>query len=65
MLTSRITPALIEELVAAIPDQWLGNEPAFASLTAHRVAYAEYLLSRLEAPRAFVEEAINAHTRLL
>jgi hypothetical protein len=64
-LTSRITPALIEELVTAIPDTWLGNEPAFANLTAHRAAYVEYLLSRLEAPRAFVEEAINAYTRLL
>jgi HipA-like protein len=62
-LARRITPGLIEELVTAIPDIWLGDEPAFVSLTAHRAAYVDYLLSRLEAPRAFVEEAINARTR--
>jgi hypothetical protein len=64
-LSPRITPALIEELVASIPDTWLGDEPAFANPTAHRAAYITYLLSRLEAPRAFAEEAINAHARLL
>jgi hypothetical protein len=64
-LAPRITPVLIEELVTAIPDTWLGDEPAFASITAHRAAYVEFLLSRLEAPRAFVEEAINARTRRL
>jgi hypothetical protein len=64
-LTPSITLARIEELVAMIPDTWLGNEPTFADLRAHRAAYVEYLLSRLEAPRAFVEEAINAHTRRL
>jgi len=62
-LTPCITPALITDLVAAIPDTWLGDEPAFADLTAHRAAYVEYLLARLEAPRAFVEEAIDARTR--
>jgi HipA-like protein len=64
-LAACITPALIEELVAAIPDTWLGDEPAFADLTAHRAAYREYLLSRLGSPRAFVEEASNARTRRL
>jgi hypothetical protein len=62
-LTPRITPALITELVAAIPEVWLVNEPTFADLTAHRAAYVEYLLNRLETPRAFVEEAIDAHIR--
>jgi HipA-like protein len=64
-LAPRITPALVEGLVAAIPDAWLGGEPAFADLTAHRAAYVEYLLGRLEARRAFVEEAIDARTRRL
>jgi len=64
-LAPHITPALIGALVAAIPDTWLGDEPAFADLTTHRAAYVDYLLNRLEAPRAFVEEAINARTRCL
>jgi hypothetical protein len=62
-LTPRITPALITELAAAIPDAWLGNEPTFADVTTHRAAYVEYLLNRLETPRAFVEEAIDARIR--
>jgi HipA-like kinase len=62
-LAPRITPELIEALVAAIPDTWLGVEPAFADVTAHRAAYVEFLLRRLAAPRAFVEEAIDARTR--
>jgi hypothetical protein len=62
-LAPRITPALVAELVDAIPDTWLAGEPAFADLAAHRAAYTEYLLTRLEAPRAFVEEAIDARTR--
>ena len=61
-LSPRVTPALIEELVAAIPNTWLSDELAFADVTAHRAAYVEYLLSRLETPRAFVQEAINART---
>jgi hypothetical protein len=64
-LAPRVTPGLIEALVAAIPDTWLGNEPAFSDLATHRAAYVDYLLGRLEAPRAFVEEAINARTRSL
>ncbi len=53
----------VRELVAAIPDAWLGDEPAFASAAAHRDAYVEYLLRRVESPRAFVEEAIRAHAQ--
>jgi hypothetical protein len=62
-LAPRITPSLIETVVAAIPDVWLGDNPAFANPAAHRAAYTNYLLARLEPPRAFVEEAINAHTQ--
>jgi hypothetical protein len=62
-LAPRITPELVEALVAAIPDPWLGDQPPFADPAAHRIAYVEFLLRRLEAPRAFVEEAIDARTR--
>ena len=64
-LAPRITPALIEALVAAVPDAWLGDEPAFADRAAQRAAYVTYLLNRLESPRTFVEEAINARAQSL
>ena len=62
-LAPLVTPTLVETVVSSIPDAWLGAEPAFADLAAHRAAYATYLLSRLESPRAFVEEAINARAQ--
>jgi hypothetical protein len=58
-----ITRELLDSVVAAIPDDWLLDEPLFADADAQRAAYVEYLLRRLEAPRPFVEEAINARAR--
>ncbi|GAB4188342.1 MAG: hypothetical protein OHK0022_00180 [Roseiflexaceae bacterium] len=63
VLAPQITPGLIASLVAQIPDGWLGDVPAFADHAAHRDAFADYLLRRLEPPRAFVEEAINARAQ--
>jgi hypothetical protein len=59
-LAARVTLELIEELVALVPEEWLGAEPRFAESDAHRAAYVEYFLSRLQAPRDFVREAVNA-----
>ncbi|MBI1882036.1 MAG: aminotransferase class I and II [Chloroflexi bacterium] len=59
-LSARLTPAVIDHIIALIPASWLGNETEFANHEAHRAAYATYLRRRLEAPRAFVEEAIRA-----
>lgn len=49
-----LTPAVIEGIVALIPDAWL------AANAEGRPAYARYLLDRLAAPRGFVEEAQRA-----
>lgn len=62
-LAPLVTGALIEQLVAAIPDVWLAPDEAFADVTAHRAAYREYLQTRLAAPRAFVEEAVSARAQ--
>ena len=62
-MTERITPARIAEVVALIPDSWLEDEPSFASKDAHRAAYRQFLARRLEAPRAFYEEARRAHAQ--
>lgn len=62
---ARLTPDVLREIVALIPDGWLGDEPAFASVAEHREAYVAYLTSRLAASSAFVEEASHAHAQLV
>ncbi len=61
-LSALITPALISEVISQIPDAWLVENTPFSSVEEHRDAYVEYLVGRIEGPRAFVEEAIRAHT---
>jgi hypothetical protein len=55
-LAPRVTPAVVEAAVAAIPADWLGA----GAEDGGRRAYVEYLLRRLEGPRAFAEEADGA-----
>ncbi|HYP28345.1 MAG TPA: HipA family kinase [Blastocatellia bacterium] len=62
LMSGRLTREVIRETVGLIPDGWLAPEAGFQEPEQHRAAYAEYLLKRLEGPRAFVEEAINART---
>lgn len=52
--------ATIRDLVAGIPDEWLGGETLFPDLAAHREAYVTYLWARLSGPRAWLQEAIDA-----
>ncbi|MEN9938272.1 MAG: hypothetical protein RLZZ387_4851 [Chloroflexota bacterium] len=59
-LAPLVTPALVEAVLAAVPDEWLVLDSPFTTPPEHRAAYAAYLLDRLAAPRAFVEEAANA-----
>jgi hypothetical protein len=61
-LASRVTGDLLRELAAALPDDWLVPEPGLPDPDAHRRAYVDYLAARLEAPRAFVQEADRART---
>jgi hypothetical protein len=62
-LAERVTPALLEEVVAAVPDAWLGDRTPFESLEEERRAYVDYLRRRLEPPRRFVDEAEDARRR--
>jgi hypothetical protein len=43
---------VVASIVDAVPDVWLGEDPAHA-----RERYVEFLERRLAAPRAFAEEA--------
>jgi hypothetical protein len=61
-MSTLLTPELIASVVAQIPDTWLEDEPSFASKAEHREAYVHYLTRRLEAPRAFFEEAVRARS---
>jgi hypothetical protein len=61
-LAARIDALGLTELVVAIPDAWLPDDRAIGDAAAQRRAYVRYLTRRLEAPRAFVEEAERART---
>lgn len=64
-LRARLTPAALERIVAAIPDEWLLADPQFAGPAEQRAAYSTYLISRLEASHAFVEVAEHARAQLV
>jgi len=59
-LAPMVTRPWLEGLAAAIPDDWLEAESGLPDPDAHRRAYVDYLVARLEAPRAFVEAADRA-----
>jgi len=61
-LAAKLTPERIAQIVALVPDAWLAGDDALPSPAAFREVYRDYLLRRLEAPRAFVEEAIRARS---
>jgi hypothetical protein len=54
-LAPRVTAELLEEIAAAIPDEWLDGDD--------RQVYVDYLRGRLGRPRTFVEEAEQARER--
>ncbi len=60
-LAPKLTRDAIESAVALIPDEWLGDEPRFASIADHRNGYRDYLLARLDARSEWVEDAARAH----
>ena len=62
-MTAALTPPVIADVVALIPDEWLEDDPLFADPAAQREAYRAYLCRRLQAPRAFFEEAVRARAQ--
>jgi len=59
-LAPRLTTAVIEGIVALVPDLWLANDPLVGGPDDQRRAYLAYLSERLAAPRPFVEDADRA-----
>jgi hypothetical protein len=64
-MAAALSPQAVAEVVALVPDDWLEPDPQFADAAAQRDAYLRYLTERLQAPRAFVEEALRARAALL
>jgi hypothetical protein len=60
-----LTAEILRSIVDLIPQSWLSHDPAFADAAAHRQAYLDYLLDRLEHSHIFVEEATRAHAGLV
>jgi hypothetical protein len=63
-LSPRLTAEVIGDIVQLIPDGWLAVDAQFAEPAAQRDAYRQHFHARLQAPRAFAEEAIRAHAQL-
>src|SRR5207237_8297245 len=64
-LTPMITASMLDEIVAEVPESWLGDVPLFATIEEHRRAYRDWLLRRVAEPREWVEEAVRARTLLV
>ena len=54
-LAPRVTPELLQEIAAAVPEDWLDGD--------NRQVYVDYLRGRLEQPREFVGEAERSRGR--
>jgi hypothetical protein len=63
-LAPLLAPERLRAIVELLPDAWLVPDDAFPTPAAHRAAYLQYLLRRLEAPRAFAHHAERAHAQL-
>lgn len=61
-MSERVTPDIIDNIVKLIPEVWLVGDSRFGESNRHRNAYNEYLLSRLEPPHLFIDEAIRARS---
>ena len=64
-LAARLGGAVADRVLAELPDDWLGDEPRFATPADHRAAYAGYLERRLAAAPIFLEEAERARAALV
>jgi hypothetical protein len=58
-MAAMLTPAMIDGIVAMIPDGWLIEDASAGDPARVREAYSRYLRRRLETPRRFVEEAVR------
>jgi hypothetical protein len=58
-----VSDAMVAQALAQVPDEWLADEPGFASADGVRAAYARYFTARVAAPEAWLpalREAVAA-----
>lgn len=60
-MAARLGTAVIDTIIDAVPDAWLAPEPGLPDAAAVRAAYRRHFAQRLQAPRAFAEDATRAH----
>ncbi len=60
-----ITPQVIHDIVAQIPDDWVIAEPHFRTAKECREAYEEFLLARVANSHIFVKEAQHARKEVI
>ena len=60
-----LNPALITEIVALVPDEWLIVDSPFETAEAHRHAYVDFLTARVAASGNFVKAANDARQALI
>ena len=60
-----LSKEIIYNIISLIPDEWLGNEPGFKSVSEHRQAYIQYLETRLNNSEIFVKEAKHARESII
>ena len=63
--TPVLTNELLQNVVALIPDEWLGDEAAFTSASEHRQAYIQFLETRVAHSEIFVKEAKHARESVI
>ena len=56
-LADRVDEDLLAAVLDVVPDDWLAGDATYPDPTAHRQAYVDYLLTRLQPPRPFVAPA--------
>jgi hypothetical protein len=61
---NKLTPAVLSEIVALVPDAWLDAVPQIEPAE-RRAGYVDFLTRRLAAAHIFEQEAIHARSRLV
>ncbi len=64
-LSAKITPALLDALIAQVPDEWLMPEPSFGGVAENKAAYRAFLDGRLRSANLWLEEAERARATLV
>src|ERR1035438_1990154 len=61
----RLTPPVLAEIVAQVPDAWLDAIPGDENAAQKKAAYVDFFVRRLQASAIFEQETIRARPRLV